>query len=359
MSESENPAIPSPKPAAHRPRTVQDWWPNQLDLKVLHQHSPRANPMGEDFDYAEEFASLDVEALKRDIFEVMTTSQDWWPADFGHYGGAVHPDVVALRGHLPHRRRPGRCRQRLAAFRPAEQLAGQREPRQGAPAALAGQAEVRQEDLLGRPARLRRQLRAGVDGLPDVRFRLRARGHLGAGGDLLGSGGHLARRRALQRRPGTVRPARRRADGPDLRQPGGAERQPGPAGGRPRHPGDLPPDGDERRGDLRSHRRRPHASARPTARPAASTSDPSPRPPRWRSRASAGRAATAAARAGMRSPAASRSPGRPPRRPGTTASWRPCSATSGSSPRARPVPGSGRRRTARGRTPSRTPRTAR
>ncbi|GAA2710448.1 catalase/peroxidase HPI [Micromonospora olivasterospora] len=85
-SESENPAIPSPTPAPHRPRTNQDWWPNQLNLQVLHQHSPRANPMGEDFDYAEEFRTLDVEALRRDILDVMTTSQDWWPADYGHYG---------------------------------------------------------------------------------------------------------------------------------------------------------------------------------------------------------------------------------------------------------------------------------
>jgi catalase-peroxidase len=86
-SESENPAIPSPEPTPHRPRTNQDWWPNQPDLQVLHQHSPRANPLGEDFDYAAEFRALDVEALKRDIVEVLTTSQDWWPADFGHYGG--------------------------------------------------------------------------------------------------------------------------------------------------------------------------------------------------------------------------------------------------------------------------------
>ncbi|MFF5446324.1 catalase/peroxidase HPI [Streptomyces sp. NPDC012888] len=85
-SESENPAIPSPAPEPTRPRTNQDWWPNQLDLQVLHTHSPRANPMGEEFDYAAEFASLDVEALKRDVFEVMTDSQDWWPADYGHYG---------------------------------------------------------------------------------------------------------------------------------------------------------------------------------------------------------------------------------------------------------------------------------
>jgi catalase-peroxidase len=86
-SESENPAIPSPTPKDTRPRTNKDWWPNQLDLSVLRQHSPASNPMGEDFDYAREFASLDLEALKRDVTELMTTSQDWWPADHGHYGG--------------------------------------------------------------------------------------------------------------------------------------------------------------------------------------------------------------------------------------------------------------------------------
>ncbi|HVM51829.1 MAG TPA: catalase/peroxidase HPI [Acidimicrobiales bacterium] len=85
-SESENPAIPSPEPKVGRPRTNRDWWPNQLDLSVLHQHSPRSNPMGEDFDYAAELATLDLDALKRDIVEVMTTSQEWWPADYGHYG---------------------------------------------------------------------------------------------------------------------------------------------------------------------------------------------------------------------------------------------------------------------------------
>ncbi|MEU7119248.1 catalase/peroxidase HPI [Streptomyces zaomyceticus] len=85
-SDSENPAIPSPTPEDNRPRTNLDWWPNQLDLQVLHQNSPQASPMDEDFDYAAEFATLDVEALKRDVFEVMTTSQDWWPADYGHYG---------------------------------------------------------------------------------------------------------------------------------------------------------------------------------------------------------------------------------------------------------------------------------
>jgi catalase-peroxidase len=71
---------------AHRPQTNQDWWPNQLDLQVLRKHSGQTDPMGEDFDYVEAFKGLDLEALKKDIFEVMTTSQDWWPADYGHYG---------------------------------------------------------------------------------------------------------------------------------------------------------------------------------------------------------------------------------------------------------------------------------
>src|ERR671917_942064 len=87
VSESENPVIPSPTPKTIRPRTNKDWWPNQLNLSVLHHHSHLSNPMQEDFDYAEEFKTLDVEALKRDLVELMTTSQDWWPADHGHYGG--------------------------------------------------------------------------------------------------------------------------------------------------------------------------------------------------------------------------------------------------------------------------------
>ena len=64
----------------------QQWWPNQLNLRILHQHSPQSDPMGEEFDYAEEFKSLDLDALKKDLYELMTTSQDWWPADYGHYG---------------------------------------------------------------------------------------------------------------------------------------------------------------------------------------------------------------------------------------------------------------------------------
>src|ERR1044071_2862815 len=75
--------------------TNRDWWPNQLDLQVLHQHSSRSNPMDANFEYAKEFAQLDVEALKRDVTQVMTTSQEWWPADYGHYG----PLFIRLSWH--------------------------------------------------------------------------------------------------------------------------------------------------------------------------------------------------------------------------------------------------------------------
>lgn len=86
-SESENPVMSSPEPKAHAPLTNKDWWPEQIDLSILHAHSSLSNPLGEDFDYSAEFAKLDVEALKADLVSLMTTSQDWWPADYGHYGG--------------------------------------------------------------------------------------------------------------------------------------------------------------------------------------------------------------------------------------------------------------------------------
>ena len=63
------------------------WWPNQLNLAILHQHQPVSNPMDADFDYRKEFKKLDYAALKKDLAELMTQSQDWWPADYGHYGG--------------------------------------------------------------------------------------------------------------------------------------------------------------------------------------------------------------------------------------------------------------------------------
>lgn len=76
-------------------RSNREWWPNQLKLNILRQHSSLSNPMGETFNYAEEFKTLDLEAVKKDIFEMMTTSQDWWPADYGHYG----PFLIRMAWH--------------------------------------------------------------------------------------------------------------------------------------------------------------------------------------------------------------------------------------------------------------------
>ncbi len=89
-TESENPGIPGPTPREGvTPRTNQDWWPNRLDLSPLRVHSSKGDPLGPDFDYAREVDQLDVDALKADVVDVLRTSQDWWPADFGHYGGLM------------------------------------------------------------------------------------------------------------------------------------------------------------------------------------------------------------------------------------------------------------------------------
>ncbi len=173
-SESENPAIDSPTPKAHAPLTNQDWWPEQIDVSVLHAQSAKANPFGDGL------------RLRRGVREARRRGAQ----GRRHLGDdalaglvarrlrplrrPVHPDELARRRHLPHLRRPRRRRPGRAALRPAQQLARQRQPGQGAPAAVADQEEVRQQDLLGRPAGLRRQRRAGVDGLQDLRLRASA-----------------------------------------------------------------------------------------------------------------------------------------------------------------------------------------
>ena len=104
-----------------RLKMTKDWWPNQLNLAILHQHNPKSDPMGGDFDYAAEFSKLDLAEVKKDLTALMTDSQEWWPADYGHYG----PFMVRLAWHSagtyrvadgrggsglrPRRRRPWRC----------------------------------------------------------------------------------------------------------------------------------------------------------------------------------------------------------------------------------------------------------
>ena len=109
----------------------QHWWPNMLNLGILHQHSDRANPMDDDFDYAKEFESLDYDALKQDLRDLMTDSQEWWPADYGHYG----PFFIRMAWHAAGTYRiddgRGGGRDGQPALRPAEQLARQRQPGQG------------------------------------------------------------------------------------------------------------------------------------------------------------------------------------------------------------------------------------
>ncbi len=86
MDEMKNPASGNPGSAVSGATSNRDWWPNQLNLKILHQNSERSDPMGPGFRYADEFKKLDYEALKKDLYALMTDSQDWWPADYGHYG---------------------------------------------------------------------------------------------------------------------------------------------------------------------------------------------------------------------------------------------------------------------------------
>ncbi len=256
-SDSENPVIDSPSPKGDAPLTNQDWWPNQVDIIRLHPHSPQGNPLGDDFNYAEEFSGIDVDALK----------PTWSPHH--HLAGLVarrlrplrrlfHPDELARRWHLPHLRRPRWRRSGSAALRPAEQLAGQRQPGQGATAAVAGQEEVRQQDLVGRPAAVAGNVALESMGFETFGF---AFGREYCGSPRKSSSVKRANGWAptsATRASAICAALRRDDDGPDLRQSRRARRQAGPNRRRDRHPRDLWPDGDERRGNGRADRRWPH-----------------------------------------------------------------------------------------------------
>ena len=291
----------------------KDWWPNQLNLKPLARHARAADPMGDGFDYAEEFKSLDLEALRRDLFELMTTSQDWWPADYGHYG----PLFIRMAWHSAGTYRisdgrggGGAGTQRYAPLNSWPDNANLDKARR---LLWPVKQQVRPQDLVGRPDDPRRQLRPRVDGIQDAWDSAAAARTCGS--PRTSTGG--------PRTPGSetsATAATRELDEPFgavqmgliYVNPEGPNGNPDPVAAAQGHPRDLPPHGDERRGDRRADRRRAHLRQGPRC---------GRRGPVRRSRTRGGRPGgagsrledepTAPARAPIPSPAGSRARGRP------------------------------------------------
>ena len=313
------------------PRSNQDWWPNQLNLKALHRHSRSPDPMGEDFDYAEEFKSLDLDALKKDLFELMTTSQDWWPADYGHYG----PLFIRMAWHSAGTYRisdgrggGGSGTQRFAPLNSWPDNANLDKARRLLwPIKRKYGRKISWADLM---------ILAGNCALESMGCRT-----LGFGG---GREDVWEPEDIDWGAEDTWLGDERYSGDRELDEPLGAV-QMGLIYVNPEGPNGKPDPLAAARDIQETFRRmamndeetvaliagRTYRSARRMAPPMwAGTSVPNRRAPTWRSRASAGRPASAPARAPIPSPAGSRARGRPTRRSGTTTSWRICTATSGS-----------------------------
>jgi catalase (peroxidase I) len=214
--------------AAHaegEPRPNQFWWPEQLDLSPLRQPRGRVEPAGGDFDYAKAFASLDLAAVKADIKKVLTTSQDWWPADYGHYG----PFFIRMAWHSAgtYRSEPmaAAARRRQQRFEPLNSWPDNanldKARRLLWPIKQKYGPKISWADLM---------VLTGNVALESMGFRPSASPAAGkTTGSRTSSTGARRRsswpRRALQRRPPVAEPAGRGADGADLREPRGPERQ--------------------------------------------------------------------------------------------------------------------------------------
>jgi catalase-peroxidase len=175
-----------PFPGGQRAHTNRDWWPDHLNIDMLHRNSSLSDPMGKGFDYAKEFKSLDLNAVVKDLRALMTDSQDWWPADFGHYG----PLLIRMAWHSAGTYRiadgrggAGAGQQRFAPLNSWPDNANLDKARRLLwPIKQKYGQKISWADLMVR----RRQRRPGVDGLQDLRLRRRPRRCLGARRTLLG-----------------------------------------------------------------------------------------------------------------------------------------------------------------------------
>ena len=272
--------------------TNRDWWPNQLKLELLHQHSSKSDPMGEDFDYAKEFKSLDLAAVKKDLAALMTDSQDWWPADFGHYG----PLFIRMAWHSAGTYRTGdgrggggRGQQRFAPLNSwPDNVSLDKARRLLWPIKQKYGRKISWADLM---------ILTGNVALETMGFKTFGFGggredvwepdqdvYWGAEKTWLGGDIRYAHGSEGVEKDGAVLVSDDDADG-DIHarnlenplaavqmgliyvNPEGPDGNPDPIAAAVRHPRDLQPHGDERRGDGGADRRRPHLRQDPRRRP--------------------------------------------------------------------------------------------
>ena len=284
-------------------RRNRDWWPEHLDIGVLHTNAPAADPMGKAFDYAKEFESLDLDAVIKDLHALMTDSQEWWPADFGHYGGLF----IRMAWHTAGTYRitdgrggAGAGQQRFAPLNSWPDNANLDKARRLLwPIKQKYGRKMSWADLFVLSGNVALELMGFktfgfAGGRADVWEPEEL--YWGPEGTWLGDERYSGERRAR-------RTARRGADGPDLRQPGRPERQSGSGRVSQGHPRDVLPHGDERRRDRRADRRRPHLRQDPRRRRSVADRRRIRKAAPSRIRASAGRASMAPASAPTPSPA--------------------------------------------------------